>query len=65
MPTYDYICKECSEASEFFQRISEGPKKKCPHCGKNGLERQITGGQYVIYKGPGFYKTDYRKDDPK
>ena len=60
MPTYDYRCKACGHALEVFQSISEGPKRKCPACGRNQLERQIGAGAGLLFKGSGFYQTDYR-----
>jgi putative FmdB family regulatory protein len=60
MPTYDYRCKACGHALEVFQSITEGPKRKCPACGKNQLERQIGAGAGILFKGSGFYQTDYR-----
>ncbi|MCB9915357.1 MAG: zinc ribbon domain-containing protein [Planctomycetes bacterium] len=63
MPTYDYVCKHCGHALELFQSMSEAPKRKCPACGKLGLERQIGMGAGVLFKGSGFYQTDYRSKD--
>ncbi|MEM7235558.1 MAG: zinc ribbon domain-containing protein [Planctomycetota bacterium] len=63
MPTYDYECGACGEVHEFFQRISEDPIKKCPGCGKNKLKRLLGGGAGFIFKGSGFYETDYRKPE--
>lgn len=60
MPTYDYHCKNCDHEFEFFQSMSAGVKKKCPECGKMTLERLIGTGAAVIFKGSGFYETDYR-----
>jgi len=60
MPTYDYRCKACGHALEVFQSITEGAKRKCPACGKNKLERQIGAGAGILFKGSGFYQTDYR-----
>ena len=60
MPTYDYHCKNCEHAFELFQSMSAGVKKKCPACGKMTLERLIGTGAAVIFKGSGFYETDYR-----
>jgi putative FmdB family regulatory protein len=60
MPTYDYHCKNCDHAFELFQSMSAGVKKKCPECGKMTLERLIGTGAAVIFKGSGFYETDYR-----
>ena len=60
MPTYDYQCKNCDHEFELFQSMSAGVKKKCPECGKMTLERLIGTGAAVIFKGSGFYETDYR-----
>lgn len=62
MPTYDYRCKACGHELEVFQKITEAPKKKCPACKKSQLERQIGGGAGFLFKGSGFYLTDYRSD---
>lgn len=65
MPTYDYVCKNCKHELEMFQSMSDAPKKKCPKCGKNTLERQIGIGAAVMFKGSGFYETDYRSESYK
>src|SRR5688572_17121174 len=65
MPTYDYRCGACDGAFEFFQSMSEGPKRKCPACGKPKLVRQIGAGAAILFKGSGFYQTDYRSDSYK
>jgi len=65
MPTYDYECAACGKTFELFQMISEAPKKKCPACGKLKARRLIGGGGALIFKGSGFYKTDYRSDEYK
>jgi putative FmdB family regulatory protein len=62
MPTYDYKCKACGHTLEIFQSMKDAPKRKCPNCGKNALERLIGTGAAVIFKGSGFYQTDYRSD---
>jgi putative FmdB family regulatory protein len=61
MPTYGYECKECKHECEFFQSITEAPKRKCPLCGKRKLRRLIGAGSAVIFKGSGFYCNDYRE----
>ena len=61
MPTYEYRCHFCHRVSDAFQRMSDAPLVKCPHCGKEGLERIVSGGAGVIYKGEGWYVTDYSK----
>lgn len=65
MPTYDYRCNACDVEFELFQSMKDKPKKKCPECGKNALERLIGTGAGVIFKGGGFYETDYRSDSYK
>ena len=60
MPTYDYICQACGHELEIFQSMTESPKRKCPECGKLKLKRQIGTGAGLIFKGSGFYETDYR-----
>ena len=62
MPTYDYKCEACGHAFEKFQSMSAGHLKKCPECGKPKLVRLIGTGAGVIFKGGGFYETDYRGD---
>ena len=64
MPTYDYTCKACGKSVEIFHSMSE-VKRKCPACGKNALERQIGTGGAIIFKGSGFYQTDYRSEGYK
>ena len=65
MPTYDYICEKCETEFEQFQSITAKPLRKCPDCGKNGLKRLIGAGSGVIFKGNGFYHTDYRSESYK
>ncbi len=60
MPTYDYRCKACDHEFELYQSMTASIKKKCPECGKLSLERLIGTGAAVIFKGSGFYQTDYR-----
>lgn len=60
MPTYDYQCQSCGHEFELFQNITDDPIRKCPECGK-AVKRLIGAGAAVIFKGPGFYATDYRK----
>lgn len=62
MPTYDYRCEACEHTLELFQKITESPKKKCPACGKSRLKRLIGGGAGFLFKGSGFYLTDYRSE---
>ena len=65
MPTYEYRCNACDHEFELFQSMSAGVKKKCPECGKLALERLIGIGSAVMFKGSGFYETDYRSDSYK
>jgi putative FmdB family regulatory protein len=60
MPTYDYECKACHHRWEMFQSIKAEPDKKCPACGKKQAQRVIGPGAGIIFKGSGFYQTDYR-----
>lgn len=62
MPTYEYHCDSCGKDFEVFQQITAAAIKKCPHCGKRSVRRLIGAGAGVIFKGSGFYKTDYRSD---
>ena len=65
MPTYDYKCDACDHLWEEFQSIKADPIKKCPSCGKSKARRQIGGGAGLIFKGSGFYITDYRSEGYK
>lgn len=65
MPTYDYKCNNCGHLFELFQHITENPIKKCPACGKLKVERMIGAGGAIIFKGSGFYQTDYRSEEYK
>ncbi len=65
MPTYDYLCDACNHQFELFQSIAEGPKRKCPNCGRLKLRRLIGPGAAIVFKGSGFYKTDYRSESYK
>jgi putative FmdB family regulatory protein len=60
MPTYEYRCEACKHEFEKFQSITTAPIKKCPVCGKNKVKRLISKGAGLIFKGSGFYITDYR-----
>jgi putative FmdB family regulatory protein len=62
MPTYEYKCDACGFEFEKFQSIKSAAIKKCPHCGKNRVRRLIGIGAAVIFKGGGFYTTDYRSE---
>ena len=61
MPTYDYTCSACGNMFERFESITAAPNKACPKCGKKKAERQISAGGGFIFKGTGFYLTDYKK----
>lgn len=61
MPTYEYVCTKCGHQLEAFQSMKDDPLKKCPACKKPALKRQIGGGAGLIFKGTGFYITDYKK----
>ncbi|MFN9267566.1 MAG: FmdB family zinc ribbon protein [Planctomycetaceae bacterium] len=65
MPTYDYICDACGHVWEEFQSITAEPTKKCPECKKKKARRRIGSGAGIIFKGSGFYQTDYRSDSYK
>jgi len=62
MPTYEYECRQCGHRLEAFQYFSEKPLRKCPACGKSSLKRLIGTGAAVIFKGSGFYETDYKRN---
>lgn len=62
MPTYDYRCSACAHQFELFQSMKDAPKRLCPACGKRGLERLIGTGAAILFKGAGFYETDYRSE---
>lgn len=65
MPTYEYVCAACEHEFDEFQSMSAKPLRKCPECGKLKLERKIGLGAGVIFKGGGFYETDYRSEGYK
>jgi putative FmdB family regulatory protein len=64
MPTYDYLCEECSHKFEHFQSITSDPLATCPECGGK-LKRLIGAGGAILFRGSGFYCTDYKKDHPR
>jgi putative FmdB family regulatory protein len=64
MPTYAYLCTACGEEHEFFHNIST-VKRKCPACGKLKLKKLIGNGSGIIFKGTGFYETDYKRKGEK
>jgi putative FmdB family regulatory protein len=61
MPTYEYVCQKCGHEFEQFQSMKAAPLKKCPKCHKQALKRLVGSGAGLIFKGSGFYITDYRK----
>ena len=63
MPTYEYNCKFCGKEVEVFQSIVAKPLVKCPACNRRGLVRQIGSGAGIIFKGSGFYQTDYKNNE--
>ena len=65
MPTYDYECDACGYTWELFQKITDNPVKKCPDCSKRKARRLFGTGAAVVFKGSGFYQTDYRSDSYK
>jgi putative FmdB family regulatory protein len=62
MPTYDYQCDACDHKFEHYQGINDAKLRKCPECGKLKLRRLIGTGAAIVFKGSGFYQTDYRSD---
>jgi len=60
MPTYDYICDNCSHEFETYQSMKDDKLTVCPNCGKESLKRLIGSGSGLIFKGSGFYLTDYK-----
>src|SRR6266516_7837730 len=65
MPTYEYECDACGHDFEEFQYFSEDPLTKCPACKKKKLRRLFGTGASIIFKGSGFYETDYRSESYK
>jgi putative FmdB family regulatory protein len=63
MPTYEYVCDACGHEFEQFQNITDPVRRKCPECKKRKLRRLIGGGAAVLFKGSGFYQTDYRSNE--
>lgn len=61
MPTYEYECLNCGHKFDAFQSMTDNPLKKCPKCSKLKLKRLIGSGAGIIFKGSGFYATDYKK----
>jgi putative FmdB family regulatory protein len=65
MPTYDYICDSCGHEYETFEPITSTPRTDCPECKELKLRRKIGAGAAILFKGSGFYQTDYRSDSYK
>jgi putative FmdB family regulatory protein len=65
MPTYAYVCQNCRHEFDAFQSIKARPLRLCPACGQTALKRLIGSGAGIIFKGSGFYCTDYRSDGYK
>lgn len=65
MPTYQYLCKNCGHELEELQAITEPPLVHCPKCGQDTLARVVGSGAGLIFKGSGFYLTDYVKNEGK
>lgn len=64
MPTYDYVCDRCGHEFELFQKMTDPPRKRCPRC-RGAIRRRIGAGSGLLFKGSGFYATDYRSADYK
>src|SRR5262249_23710554 len=65
MPTYDYICDACGHEFEAYEPITAKPRTDCPECREERLRRKIGPGAAILFKGSGFYQTDYRSDSYK
>jgi putative FmdB family regulatory protein len=64
VPTYEYACRKCGHQFEKFQSMSEEPVKRCPKC-KGRVDKLFSAGAGIIFKGSGFYQTDYRSESYK
>ncbi len=65
MPTYDYLCEGCGHRFELFQKVDDQLKHTCSECGEKKLKRLIGAGGGILFKGSGFYETDYRSSEYK
>ncbi len=65
MPTYEYICLACGHEFELFQQMTAPVKRKCPECTQLKLQRKVGAGAGIIFRGSGFFQTDYRSDSYK
>jgi putative FmdB family regulatory protein len=65
MPTYDYICDDCGHEFEAYEPITAEPRKDCPECSHLAVRRKIGPGAAILFKGSGFYQTDYRSESYK
>jgi len=65
MPTYEYACRNCAAEFEIFQSMRDAPLTTCPKCGQNSVKRLIGRGAGIIFKGSGFYETDYKRPSAK
>ena len=65
MPTYEYICRACGHEFELFQQMTAPVKRKCPECTELKLQRKVGTGAGIIFRGSGFFQTDYRSDSYK
>lgn len=61
MPTYEYACAKCGHEFEAFQSMNDEPLSKCPKCKRGRVKRLISGGAGLMFKGSGFYETDYKR----